>query len=219
MQIQGVKGKDFGWLSVKIGNMFGGKTEGLITELRKVWRVNEIRGTKDPLYLKIRAYKHAFDKRYEDESISTHPDGGSRRTFPAKPISLVDELVKDVEENNIRVIGIDEIQFFQEKDEFGQYKIVAAIERFLEQKRYVIVAGLNRDFRKKPFGPIPYILGMALSMTEHYSICSVCGAEATETQRLINGKPAKYSDPIILVGAADSYEPRCVKHHQIDFNN
>lgn len=211
-----VKGKDMGWLTFELGNMYGGKTEGLITQLLKLERVNGILEDQDQEPLKIKAYKHAVDDRYEVESISTHLDGGVRRTYPASPIVSVDTLVQDVTEHNVRVIGIDEIQFFQETDSSGEYKIVQAIERFIDEKRHVIVAGLNRDFRKKPFGPVPFLLSMAHTLNEHYSLCAICGEKATETQRLIDGRrPARYNDPIIQVGSSDTYEARCMKHHEI----
>jgi len=79
----------------------------------------------------------------------------------------------------------------------------------------VIIAGLDLDFRGEPFGIMPELIARAEYVTKLHAICQVCGEEASFTQRLINGKPAHYNDPIIMVGASESYEARCRHHHEV----
>ncbi|HAQ06987.1 MAG TPA: thymidine kinase, partial [Bacillus bacterium] len=79
----------------------------------------------------------------------------------------------------------------------------------------VIVAGLDQDFRGEPFGQMPALMAIAENVTKLQAVCAVCGSPASRTQRLINGKPASYDDPIILVGASEAYEPRCRHHHEV----
>lgn len=79
----------------------------------------------------------------------------------------------------------------------------------------MIAAGLDMDFRGEPFGVVPNIMAIAESVTKLQAVCSVCGSPASRTQRLIDGKPASYDDPVILVGASESYEARCRHHHEV----
>lgn len=88
------------------------------------------------------------------------------------------------------------------------------LERLAGRGHRVIVAGLDTDFRGEPFGAVPRLMAISESVTKLTAICPICGSPANRTQRLINGKPASYDDPIILVGAA-SYEPRCRHHHEV----
>ena len=83
------------------------------------------------------------------------------------------------------------------------------------EKIRVIVAGLDTDFRGEPFGPVPALMAQAETLDKYHAICMVCGGPATCTQRLIDGKPAKYDDPIVIVGAAELYEARCRGHHKV----
>ena len=79
----------------------------------------------------------------------------------------------------------------------------------------VILAGLDQDFKGEPFGPMPELMCLAEQVTKLQAVCSVCGSPASRTQRLIDNKPAGYNDPVILVGASESYEPRCRHHHKV----
>ena len=106
------------------------------------------------------------------------------------------------------VIGIDEAQFFDEG-------IIDVIESLANHGFRVIVAGLDQDFRGEPFGPMPTIMASAEQVTKLQAVCQVCGSPASRTQRLINGEPAGYEDPIILIGATEAYEPRCRHHHEV----
>ena len=104
------------------------------------------------------------------------------------------------------VVAIDEAQFFD-------HEIPEVVRRLADRGIRVIVAGLNLDFRGEPFGSMPELLARADEITTLHAICMVCGEDASRTQRLINGAPARYDEPIILVGAAEAYEARCREHH------
>jgi thymidine kinase len=106
------------------------------------------------------------------------------------------------------VIGIDEAQFFDEG-------ITDVVQRLADHGFRVIVAGLDQDFRGEPFGPMPKMMSLAEQVTKLQAVCQTCGSPASRTQRLINGQPAGYEDPIILIGATEAYEPRCRHHHEV----
>ena len=109
---------------------------------------------------------------------------------------------------SIDLIAIDEVQFFDEE-------IIAVTQHLANSGYRVIVAGLDQDFRGEPFGPMPVLLSLAESVTKLQAVCAVCGSPSSRTQRLIDGKPASYDEPVILVGASESYEPRCRHHHEV----
>lgn len=182
-----------GWLEVICGSMFSGKSEELIRRVRRATYANQ----------KVQVFKPAIDNRYDDVSVVSH-NGNS---VMAIPVNSSEELLENVEEN-VDIVGIDEAQFFDED-------IVYAAEQLADQGIRVIAAGLDLDFRGEPFGPMPELMSLAESVTKLNAICPICGSPASRTQRLINGKPASYNDPIILVGASESYEPRCRHHHDV----
>lgn len=91
--------------------------------------------------------------------------------------------------------------------------IVKICEELADRGIRVIAAGLDLDFKGEPFGPMPELLARAEFVTKLSAVCTVCGCAATRTQRLIDGKPADFNDPIIKVGAKENYEARCRKHH------
>ncbi|MCB1136952.1 MAG: thymidine kinase, partial [Chlamydiia bacterium] len=111
--------------------------------------------------------------------------------------------------DDIDVIGIDEIQFFPEDT-------VDVISRLLRRGKRVVVSGLDLDFRTEPFGIVPRLMAMADEVVKLRAICMSCGEEANFTQRLINGEPARYDDPTILVGAEECYEARCRRCYRIE---
>lgn len=185
--------KQSGWVEVICGSMFSGKSEELIRRVRRATYGN----------LSIRVFKPAIDDRYSDDSVVSH-DGTSTM---ARPVKNSDEILEDID-NEVDVIGIDEVQFFDEN-------IVAVADELANQGIRVIIAGLDTDFRGEPFGPMPKLMALSESVTKLNAICPVCGSPASRTQRLINGKPALYDDPVILVGASESYEPRCRHHHEV----
>jgi thymidine kinase len=108
----------------------------------------------------------------------------------------------------VTVVGIDEAQFFDEG-------LIAVIDALVSRGVRVIVAGLDMDFRGEPFGIMPTLLAKAEIVDKLQAICLVCGESATRTQRLVNGRPAYYDDPVVIVGAAEMYEARCRIHHEV----
>lgn len=182
-----------GWLEVITGPMFAGKSEELIR------RVKTLSYTK----MKIIAFKPAIDDRYDKTAIASH-DGAKYEAYAIKNAQSILELVKE----DTQVVAIDEIQFFD-------MSIVKICEELADRGIRVIAAGLDLDFKGEPFGPMPELLARAEFVTKLSAVCTVCGCAATRTQRLIDGKPADYNDPIIKVGAKENYEARCRKHHII----
>lgn len=185
--------KQSGWVELICGSMFSGKSEELIRRVRRATYGN----------LTTRVFKPAIDDRYHEESVVSH----NGNQILARPVACAAEIIEHMEEN-IDVVGIDEVQFFDKE-------IVAIIEELANQGHRVIVAGLDTDFRGEPFGTVPELMALSETVTKLNAICPVCGSPASRTQRLIDGEPASYHDPIILVGASESYEPRCRHHHQV----
>ena len=129
-----------------------------------------------------------------------------KNVINSKEYSLEDILKKI--EADTEVVAIDEVQFF-DKD------IVEVCEYLADKGIRVMVAGLDKDFRGESFGVMPELLTRAEFVTKLTAVCAKCGAPATRTQRLVNGKPAGFEDPIVMVGADESYEPRCRHCHQV----
>ena len=180
-----------GWIEVICGPMFAGKSEELIRRVK----------TLSYAHQKIVAFKPAIDNRYDKSAIASH-DGEKYQAFAIKSAEDILPLV----ESDVQVVAIDEVQFFKDS-------IVSICESLADRCVRVIVAGLDTDFRGEPFGVMPLLLARAEFVTKLSAACTVCGCAATRTQRLVDGKPANYDDPIILVGAKESYEARCRKHH------
>jgi thymidine kinase len=106
------------------------------------------------------------------------------------------------------VIGVDEAQFLDEQ-------IVPIVQKLADRGIRVIITGLDLDFRGEPFGSMPILISIAEHVDKLQAICMVCGEPASRTQRLVNGKPAHYNEPVVIVGAAELYEARCRKHHEV----
>jgi len=183
-----------------IGCMFSGKTAELIKRLRR----EQVCGHK------IQLFKPKLDDRYKKETVVSH----DKDSLVAIPVISTTEIYKHLEEDTA-VIGIDEVQFFDDK----------IIDFCLEQAncRKIIISGLNLDFRGEPFSFIDsektiWDLAPHAFITQQKAVCTysdekgVCKKEANFTQRLIDGKPASYDSPLILVGAKESYEARCKEH-------
>src|SRR5215212_4081833 len=111
-------------------------------------------------------------------------------------------------EKGTTVVAIDEAQFFDSE-------IIQVAQQLASRGVRVLVAGLDTDFRGEPFGPMPVLMSMAEQVDKLHAICMVCGDEASRTQRLVNGKPARYDDPVVIVGASEMYEARCRVHHEV----
>jgi len=182
-----------GWVEVICGSMFSGKSEELIRRVRRAQYAKQT----------IAVFKPRLDNRYSEEEVVSHNG--------TKVIAIPIESSKDIWAyitDEYDVIGIDEAQFFDEG-------IIDVISRLANHGFRVIVAGLDQDFRGEPFGPMPTIMAGAELVTKLQAVCQVCGSPASRTQRLINGEPAGYEDPIILIGATEAYEPRCRHHHEV----
>ncbi|WP_010531566.1 thymidine kinase [Lentibacillus jeotgali] len=183
-----------GWVEVICGSMFSGKSEELIRRVRRATYGN----------LSVRVFKPVIDDRYSDESVVSH----NGTSIIARPVKNSEKILEYIEHNHIDVIGIDEVQFFDDN-------IVSVANELANRGVRVIAAGLDTDFRGEPFGPMPDMMAQSESISKLNAICPVCGSPANRTQRLIDGKPASYNDPVILVGASESYEPRCRHHHEV----
>jgi thymidine kinase len=173
--------------------MFSGKTDELIRRLIRATIAKQ----------KVQVFKPAIDVRYAVEKVTSH--AGS--DFDATPIQKSSDILSKVEKDTT-VVGIDEAQFFDPE-------IVQVAEALASRGIRVLVAGLDMDFRGEPFGPMPIFMSMAEHVDKLHAICMVCGDEASRTQRLVNGKPARYDDPVVIVGASELYEARCRIHHEV----
>ena len=182
-----------GWIEVICGCMFAGKTEELIR------RINVLSYARK----NILVFKPKIDERYSTTEIASH--AGSK--VPCIVISEAKEILDHVNYDT-DVVAIDEVQFFDED-------VVDICEYLADSGLRVMVAGLDKDFRGEPFGVLPDLLTRAEFVTKLTAVCAKCGAPATRTQRIINGKPASFNDPIVLVGAKEAYEPRCRHCHEI----
>lgn len=182
-----------GWIEVISGCMFAGKTEELIR------RINVLSYAKKNIIV----FKPKIDNRYSDSEIVSH----SGAKVPCLVVEKAQDILKKIEADT-EVVAIDEVQFF-DKD------IVEVCEYLADKGIRVMVAGLDKDFRGESFGVMPELLTRAEFVTKLTTVCAKCGAPATRTQRLVNGKPAGFEDPIVMVGADESYEPRCRHCHQV----
>lgn len=182
-----------GSIEVVCGSMFSGKTEELIRRVKRAQIARQ----------KVQVFKPAIDTRYSSEEVASHD--GVRAV--ALPVNTAAEIAVNIAADTT-VVAIDEVQFFDAA-------VVALCEQLAERGLRVIVAGLDQDFRGEPFGPLPMLMAKAEEVDKLQAICVVCGQSASRTQRLINGMPASYDDPIILVGAHESYEARCRRCHAV----
>lgn len=183
----------FGYIEVICGSMFCGKTEELIRRVRRAVIAKQ----------KVQVFKPSLDDRYGIERVTSH----NGQNIEAEPLNNSSELMRKLAPDTT-VVAIDEVQFFDDG-------VVSVAETLADRGIRVIVAGLDLDFRGEPFGPMPTLLCRAEDVTKLHAICVVCGEQASRTQRLVNGQPANFNDPIILVGAQEAYEPRCRDHHSV----
>jgi thymidine kinase len=182
------------------GSMYAGKTEELIKEICRTEYAKK----------KVLVFKPLIDDRWDAiDKIKSH----SGKEHFAIPISAPEEII-DFLLNYLEclpkphLVAIDEIQFFDNS-------IVEVIKFLLEEDIKVVYAGLSTDFRGEPFGSMPELLSLSDEIIRPTAVCEVCGFEASRTQRLINGKPANYTDPIIVIGDTEQYQARCPQHHEV----
>ncbi|MFC4426785.1 thymidine kinase [Deinococcus navajonensis] len=194
-----------GHLEVIVGPMFSGKSEELI---RRVTRALIARQ-------RVQVFKPALDDRYHESAVASH----AGRTVGAVAVRDVADIrahlsgeaaLLQAQTDMPQVVGIDEVQFF------GADLVPLALA-LADAGVRVILAGLDLDFRAEPFGCMPDLLARAESVEKLTAICTTCGAPATRSQRLIGGQPARFDDPVVLVGAQESYEARCRLHHEVTY--
>ena len=183
-----------GWIEVICGVMFSGKSEELIRRVRRAIIARQ----------KVRVFKSHLDERYAGiYHISSH-DG---RTVQAIPIDTPEQIARDVEDDT-QVVAIDEAQFLTPS-------IVDLATALADRGIRVIIAGTDTDFRGEPFGAMPRLLAVAEVVDKLHAICVQCGNAASRNQRLIEGHPARYDSPTIMVGSTETYEARCRACHSV----
>jgi len=180
-----------GSIEVITGSMFCGKTDELIRRLRRATIARQ----------KVQVFKPVIDIRYSVEKVTSH--AGSE--FAAIPIQHANEILTRLE-SETTVVAIDESQFFD-------VGLIPIAQELADKGLRVIIAGLDTDFRGEPFGPMPVLMAEAEVVDKLHAICMICGDPASRTQRLVDGSPAHYEDPIVIVGASELYEARCRQHH------
>lgn len=183
----------FGSVEIITGSMFCGKTDEMIRRLRRATIADQ----------KLQVFKPAIDNRYHDEKVVSH--AGSE--FDATPIDKSSDIL-DKLQSDTTLVAIDEANFLDEE-------IIDIVNQLADKGIRVIVGGLDQDFRGEPFGSMPILIAQAENVSKLHAICVVCHEPASRTQRLLNGGPAHYNDPIIVVGASEMYEARCRNCHDV----
>ena len=182
-----------GWIELICGSMFSGKTEELLRRVRR----SEIARQR------VQVFKPKLDDRYSVSQVRSH-DG---LRCEAETIGRAQEILEKLQPDTT-VVAIDEAQFLD-------WAVADVAKLLADRGLRVIVTGLDLDFRGEPFGPMPLLLAEAEMVDKLHAICVECGAPASRTQRLINGQPAQYTDPVIMVGASEVYQARCRDCHQV----
>lgn len=182
-----------GYIEVITGCMFAGKTEELIRRINVLKFANK----------NILVFKPKIDNRFSNEAVVSHAGSSVKSIDIEHAIDIISYVEADTD-----VVAIDEVQFFDEE-------IVRVCEYLALKGLRVMVAGLDMDFRGEPFGVIPILMTTAEFVTKLTAVCTTCGAPATRTQRLVDGKAASYHDPIVMIGASEAYEARCRHDHEV----
>ena len=186
-------GTQSGWIEVITGVMFSGKSEELIRRVRRAVIARK----------RVQVFKSHLDDRYNVFSVTTH-DG---LTVEAHPVSTALEIAAQVRPD-VSVVAIDEVQFLDGG-------IVGVATDLASRGVRVVLAGTDTDFRGEPFGAMPQLLAVAEIVDKLHAICVVCGDPACRNQRLLDGRPAPYDSPTIMVGGSESYEARCRHCHRV----
>ena len=182
-----------GWIETISGCMFAGKTEELIRRIKVLEFAKK----------EIMVFKPKIDNRYSETKVVSHAGSSVESHVISDDVEILN-MIKPT----TQVVAIDEAQFFGDN-------ICDVCNELADRGIRVMAAGLDTDFKGEPFGPMPLLITEAEFVTKLAAVCNKCGAPATRTQRIINGKPASYDDPIILVGASESYEARCRHCHEV----
>lgn len=182
-----------GWIEVITGPMFAGKTEELIRRIKRLEYAKK----------NIIVFKPVIDNRYAENEVVSHNNNRTKSVNIASVKEIFDHVTNDTD-----VVAVDEVQFLEPET-------VEILNYLADKGKRVIVSGLDTDFRGEPFSFMPKLIAIAEFVTKLTAVCVKCSAPATRTQRIVNGKPAKYMDPIVLIGASESYEARCRKCHKV----
>ena len=183
-----------GWIEVIAGVMFSGKSEELMRRVRRATIARK----------RVQVFKSHLDDRYAGlYNVSSH-DG---RDLEAIPVDSSSQIAQQLDPT-AQVVAVDEVQFLDAG-------IISLATALAERGRRVILAGIDTDFRGEPFGAMPQLMAVAEAVTKLHAICVLCGNPASRNQRLIDGKPARWDSPTIMVGAAQSYEARCRACHRV----
>jgi thymidine kinase len=172
---------NLGWIEVICGSMFSGKSEELIRRLRRAEIAKQ----------RVQIFKPKLDKRFSEDHIVSHSD----MKMKSQLVNSAGDIL-EVLDSRTQVVGIDEGQFFD-------LELVSVCNRMADMGKRVIVAGLDQDYRGRPFDPMPHLLAIAEYITKTLAICMRCGAPANRTQRTVGNAER------VLLGATDSYEARC----------
>lgn len=183
-----------GRLEIICGSMFSGKSEELIRCLRRAEFAKQ----------KVMAFKHSLDNRKTIKHVISHNNTKMEAIAIRNPKDILDYVGAEID-----VIGIDEVQFFD-------LTIINVILKLIDNGKKLFVAGLDLDFRGIPFGPMPTLMALSDKILKLQAICVNCGSDAHFSQRIVNGEPAKFNDPVILPGAEECYQARCRSCFKID---
>jgi thymidine kinase len=179
--------RPLGKLTVVCGSMYAGKSEELIRLARRSLYAKK----------KVQVFKPSIDDRYHQTMVVSHMGVQHEAETAVNVAELTAKVKRDTQ-----VLLIEEVQFFEPL-------IVEFLVQQADRGVDVIVAGLDQDFRRQPFGPMPALLAAADEVVKLRAICMKCGNPASHTYRMVDGKPAHWDDPIVLIGATESYEARC----------
>lgn len=186
-----------GWVEVICGPMFAGKSEELIRIIKRLEYAKK----------KVMVFKPLIDKRYSENEVVSH----NKIKTPCFNLQTSQDVYKYLTDD-VYAVAFDEVQFMDDG-------ILDVIDELASKGKRVICAGLDNDFRGEPFSIMPTLLCKAEYVTKLTAICTCCGASATRTQRIVNGKPAFYEDPTIIIGASEAYEARCRHCHIVPHRN
>ncbi|MBL8048832.1 MAG: thymidine kinase [Chthonomonas sp.] len=167
--------------------MYAGKSEELIRRARRA-----LYGKKA-----VQVFKPSLDNRYDESMVVTHMNV----RHEAEAVSSVADLASRIRPET-EIVIIEEVQFFDNT-------VIDLCVELADRGRQVIVGGLDQDFRRQPFGPMGHLMAVADEVVKLRAICLSCGAPASHTYRMIEGKPAQWNDPVVLIGATEAYEARC----------
>jgi thymidine kinase len=183
-----------GWIEVITGVMFSGKSEELIRRVRRAAIARK----------RVQVFKSHLDARYAGLYNVATPDGSM---VEAEPIDSAEEILRRTRAGT-EVVAVDEAQFLDDA-------VVGVANNLADRGVRAILAGTDTDFRGDPFGAMPTLMAIAEIVDKFHAICVVCGGPATRNQRLVDGKPAPWDSPVILVGGRESYEARCRHCHRV----